>query len=337
MSTTPMSNAARKMRRLHLVEPMKDELIGEYLARWLAGRRALRPATVRSYEGHIRRYLGPHLGHIALSVVSSADINCMYDELLSKTQLSNATVARINATLMSALNAAVRAGLIEKNPAELVELPPATRSPQATWSPQELMQFLDGAIDHEHHALFALLATRGLRRAEALGLRWSDVDLDQGWLRVTRQLEHYNGVVAFGPPKSKAGIRTVAIDEWLARILHLRGCSQRLKGKLNGWCPDDDTLVFTDDMGVPLNPLRVSRSFDKAVAESGLPRIRLHDLRHTSASIGLASGESLLEVSRRLGHSSIAVTGDIYSRISLETATHSARRMSEYLLKGRSS
>lgn len=335
MSTSPLENAAQKIRSLHLVAPLKDELFGEYLKRWLAGRRALRPATVRSYEGHIRRYLGPHLGHIALKVLSAVEINTMYDELLRQARLSNATVHRINATLMSALNAAVRAGLIEKNPAALVELPPASRVHQTTWSANELMQFLDTNTAHEHHALFALLSSRGLRRGEALGLRWADVDLDENRIRVARQLEHYRGVVTFGPPKSKAGIRSVAVDDWLARILYLHGCSQRLKGKLNGWPVDDNTLVFTTDGGEPLHPLRVTRSFDAAVAAGGLPRIRLHDLRHTSASIGLASGESLLEVSRRLGHSSISITGDIYSVISPQTAADSAQRMSQYLMNHR--
>jgi len=88
-------------------------------------------------------------------------------------------------------------------------------------------------------------------------------------------------------------------------------------------------------MGEPLNPSYVTRHFDRLVAEAGLPRIRLHDLRHTSASVGLASGETLIEVSRRLGHSSIAITGDIYSEISAEMAQRSADRMTQYVMTNR--
>ncbi|WP_235907997.1 site-specific integrase [Aeromicrobium yanjiei] len=232
---------------------------------------------------------------------------------------------------MSALNAAVRSGWLSHNPAVHVELPRPRQFEQRVWTANELMSFLDTHADDEMYALSALLGTRGLRRGEALGLRWSDVDLRGFQVRVVQQLTVNRGAASFSSPKSRAGHRVVAIDDWLARILHRHGCRQRLAAKANGWEANDHTLVFTDAKGGYLNPIAVTRRFDRLLAENDLPRIRLHDLRHTSASIGLASGESLLEVSRRLGHSSVALTGDIYAHISSEAAQVSAARMSQYM------
>ena len=114
------------------------------------------------------------------------------------------------------------------------------------------------------------------------------------------------------------------------RLLGWHGCAQRQKRHTT---PDwvDTGLVFTRDTGEALDPAYVSRHFDRLVAKHGLPRIRLHDLRHTSASMGLASGESLLEVSRRLGHSSITVTADIYSHLSPVVTRESAERLSNHI------
>jgi integrase len=337
-----VSNELRPLRRrpvLRLAEAPSAESVSDYLLAWLRSRRSLRESTVRSYEGHIRRYIVPAIGHLVLTELSTEHIDAMYERLLhpdgAKRRLSTSTIVRIHATLMSALNAAVRSGRLSHNPAVHIELPAPRRLEQKVWTASELMSFLDVHIDDEMHALFALLGLRGLRRGEALGLRWSDVDLRSLELRVVQQLTVDHGVPSFGPPKSRAGDRIVAIDEWMAQILHFRRSQQRLAGKLNGWEAEDHTLVFTDAQGGYLSPIAVTRRFDRLVAETDLPRIRLHDLRHTSASIGLASGESLLEVSRRLGHSSVAVTGDIYTHVSSEAAQAAADRMSRYMIARR--
>lgn len=321
-------------RRLRLLPAPTQEATGEYLERWLGGRRSLRPATVRSYEGHIRRHLIPHIGQVPLAHLSVDHLDAMLDALLDQDQdrpLSIATVHRVRATLHCALNSAVERGLIERNPAALIELPAVSKDRASTWSPAELIEFLDAVVDSPLHALFALLGLRGLRRGEALGLRWRNVDLNNREIRIVEQLTFNKGVEVFGPPKSKSGRRLVAIDERLARQLYLHGCQQRLTARNNRWTVEDDTCVFTDEAGSPLKPIWVTRHFNTLVGRHGLRSIRLHDLRHTSASIGLASGETLLEVSRRLGHSSVAITADIYSEISAETAHASAERLAAYL------
>jgi integrase len=164
-----------------------------------------------------------------------------------------------------------------------------------------------------------------------VALRWSDVDLEAGLLRVEQSAVGVAGESVIGPPKSSSGIRTVAIDAETARRLSWHACRQRLEAHGATGAARNPELVFTQADGTPLDPTYVSRHFDRLIRTHGLRRIRLHDLRHTSASLGLASGESLLEVSRRLGHSSISVTADIYSHISPEVARESAERRARHI------
>jgi integrase len=223
----------------------------------------------------------------------------------------------------------VRRGLIDRNPAETVELPVPARPELVVWTAGQLGEFLGGVVDDDLYPVFLLLALCGLRRGEAVGLRWRDVDLDTGVLKIRQQFVAVGSHIVIGEPKSKAGHRTIALDAATVQLLRCHRAAQtRQREQLGGV---DTGLVFTQPNGTALDPTYVSRHFDRLVAASGLPRIRLHDLRHSSASIGLASGESLLEVSRRLGHSSIAITADIYSTVSADVAREYAERLSRHV------
>ena len=200
-----------------------------------------------------------------------------------------------------------------------------------TWSGEELARFLDSIQEDRLQLLYLLLGLVGLHRGEVVALRWSDVDPNAGLLRVEHSAVLVHGVAAVGPPKSAAGARTVALDDETCRRLQWHACRQRLEVLRTTGELATPELVFTTPEGTPLDPAYVSRHFDRLVARHGLRRVRLHDLRHTSASIGLASGESLLEVSRRLGHSSIRVTADIYSHISPVVARESAQRRAQHV------
>lgn len=322
MSETALLRPDRVLRSVSAPPALST---AEYLSRWLSSRRSLRPATVQAYENHIRVHLIPHLGHIPLEDLSIADVEQMSDRLLADDcRLSVASVHRVLAALNSALNAAVRSGLIEANPARFVDLPRISGVRPQAWSAEELMEFLSLTESDPLHPLYALLGLRGLRRGEALGLRWANVDLDRCEIRVREQLTVGRVGYAVGPPKSSAGVRTVAIDESLAELLALHSVRCREAGI-------DSDFVFSDPYGQPLKPAYVTRYFARLIGELGLRRVRLHSLRHTSATIGLASGETLLEVSRRLGHSSVAITADLYTEIPPETAHRSAQRLAAYL------
>jgi integrase len=308
--------------------------VGDYLTSWLAGRRALRPSTRLAYEIHLRKHLEPHLGDIPLALLSLDDIERMYLALAvtrgrDGQLLTAATIRRIHATLMSALTSAVRRGVLERNPAEHVEPPRAIAPRMRVWTADQLAPFLDVAGRDSSQPLFLLLALTGVRRGEAIGLRWIDLDLDQGLLFVEQQIVAVAGQQHTGPPKTSNGRRTLALASRLVDALdHHR--AEKIEGaRLMGVDWADTALVFTTALGTPLRPGQVSRHFQRLVVASGVPMIRLHDLRHSSASLGLASGESLLEVSRRLGHSSITITADVYSHVSSATARTSAQRLAD--------
>jgi integrase len=238
------------------------------------------------------------------------------------------TMRRIYATLNSALNTAARRGLIRRNPAATVTLPQANPAPAKAWTPEVAQQFLEATKGDRLWLFYRLLIVTGLRRGEAVGLRWSDIVLTTGVAQIQRQITVVAGELIIGPPKSQAGTRTVALDKTtLDHLRRLRLVHQTAHDPKTG--EFIDRQVFGGPAGRPLHPAYVTRHFGTLVARHGLPQIRLHDLRHTSASIGLASGESLVEVSRRLGHSSIAITADVYSHVSPITAQVSAQRLAE--------
>lgn len=308
-------------------EPGHEDLtVGEYLEGWLEGKNALRASTRLSYRGHLHIHLIPQLGYLPLARLRHEDVQRVYAMLTHPSGgggLAPATLHRVHATLMSALNAAVRRGLLARNPAATVELPQVPRRTVQRWTAHEAGRFLESIRSDRWRVLYLLMLATGLRRGEAIALRWGDVDLEEGLVAITRQLVLVGPQVVEGPPKSQAGGRTVVLDD--ATLNELRLHALATGGKL-----DPEGHVFTR-AGEPLPPAFVSRHFDRLVAAAGVPRIRLHDLRHTSASLGLAAGETLVEVSRRLGHSSIGVTADVYTHVDIELARESAERRSDLI------
>ena len=232
---------------------------GEWLGRWLASRVSLRASTSRSYGAHVRGYLVPYLGGIPLAALSAGDVQAMFtaiarDERALGRPVSAATLHRIHATLRAALNGAVRAGLITVNPGRWPELPKAARPRPQVWTPAltqrwkregwrpvvgvwtagQTAEFLRQVRGHRLYALFHLVALRGLRRGEAAGLRWSDLDLDAGTLTVSEQLQQLGGGLAVAPPKSEAGRRVIALDRTTVAALREHRSRQLADGTLPG-------------------------------------------------------------------------------------------------------
>lgn len=330
---------------------------GEWLDFWLKDRTApigslgasqLRPSTAYVYKLHIS-YLKPHLGNVPLANLRSVDISNAYKALAEESSAKAAEAAerlaeaneervskgleplpeapvkrigatslrRIHACLKSALSAAVRAGHIRRNPALGVVLPSEVRPQLKPWEASQLGAFLDHVQGHRLGVLFEALAATGLRRGEALGLRWSDVDLSTGTVAVRRQLlnSRKDGQPVYGPPKTAAGERTVDLP---SRTLEgLRAHRVRQDAERSRWreAYEDSGLVFCQENGRALDPARISKVFASLAAEAGLPHVRLHDLRHGSASLLMAAGVPLAVVSKRLGHSSISVTSDVYGHL----------------------
>jgi integrase len=200
---------------------------------------------------------------------------------------------------------AVRLGLVDHNVVAAVDPPRVPRPQLSVWTVDQLRDFLRVASSHRLSAAFVLLATTAMRRGEVFGLRWADIDFDDRSVSITRTLTVVAGRPVVTTPKTTASRRMVYLDPSTLQALgDQRGASN----------PAPGAYVFQSD-GRPVNPASFSNTFDRLVARSGLPRIRLHDLRHTYATLALRLGVHPVLVSERLGHASIAVTVDRYSHV----------------------
>ena len=297
------------LAEMNAKEAVEGPVLGEWLTGWADRLGHLRESTAVSYRGHIANYLVPLLGDIPLAEVGVGEVAALH-EMLAAAGISTALARRIHATLSSALADAERDELIAQNPCSKVRLPRGERYEPAVWSSPQAAQFLEVTAGDQLAGLWRLALLLGMRRGELLGLRWRDIDLDAGTLTVRTTRTLVGDQVVEGPPKSARSRRVLPLDQRTVEVLGRHWKQQTRKALEGVWGPVE--YVFTDPDGQPLHPAWVSRRFSEIVDRLGLPPIRLHDLRHTSASLGLAAGESLKAVSARLGHSSIVVTADTY-------------------------
>lgn len=305
--------------------PRSKQSVAAFLKEWLeATRPTIRESTWESYGGLIRTHITPRLGSIILQELTASKLNAFYAELLSTGRhdgtggLSPKTVRNVHVVLRKALSDAARWGLLTRNVAELAD-PPKLRNAGSvemqTWTAEEIRGFLDHIEKDRLFAAWMLSVATGMRRGEILGLRWQDVDLDARTLAVRQTLLTVDYKLTFSTPKTNRSRRVIALDD--QTVAALRSYRARQLEERLAWGPAyvENELVFTRENGEPIHPDRFSQMFDKHVKESGLPRIRLHDLRHTHATLALQAGVHPKVVSERLGHSTVAFTMDVYSHV----------------------
>jgi integrase len=332
--------------------------VGDWLAHWLVSRTSPAASTLRGYAAHVRLYLGPYLGEVLLTELTVGQVQAMFTAIIRQhqalgTPVSAATLTRIGATLRAALNAAIRRGLITDNPAARAELPRARRPRAVVWTPyrvgqwrrsgerpavavwtaRQTAQFLDSIRWHRLYAAYHLIALRGLRRGEAAGLRWCDVDLDGKTAVISQQPQQYDGRLAVCPPKTPHSVRVIALDRTTIAALAEHRHRQRAEAAAYGPGYRDSVYVFTCLNGDPMAPDRLTRTFKKLTALAGLPPVRLHDLRHGAASLALSAGVELKVVQEMLGHSSIVLTADTYTSVLPDAAHAAAEKVAALIIK----
>lgn len=298
-----------------------------YMARWLDGlvAKGRRPTTIEGYQEKVRNHIaGTDIAAVPLQALTTADLNRHYAELSTTGRkrtpggLSPRSVRYVHSILSKALNDAEREGLIRRNPATLAS-PPSTsaaRAPEMTvWTPAELAAFLRHVADRHHGRAFHVAAMTGLRRGELCGLRWSDVALDTGVVTVRQTVTAPGYRVTVGPVKTSRSRRAIDVDAGTVSVLRAQRTAQLEERMLMGGGYTDQGFVFAMPDGRPWHPDTITQAFDRLVGTSGLPRIRLHDLRHTHASHALAAGVNAKVVSERLGHSSVSFTLDTYGHV----------------------
>ncbi len=276
--------------------------VNDLLTAWLevAGP-GLRPSTLASYEGVIRLHIAPAIGHIRLSRLRPATLQALYSALQGRGL--QRTPAKVHAVLRRAFRLAVLWGWVGSDPTARVVAPAYRPQERRWWTPEEVRTFLAGAGRSRYFPVFALLLVSGCRLGELLALKWEDIDWATGSIVIRRSVQHVARRRVVGRPKTKSGERTIVLpDSVLALLAQKRAASQGSAWVFEGRSP-----------GQPLGHAAVERALKRLCHDLGMAPITPHGLRHLHASLLLAGGLPLTDVSKRLGHASTQVTAMVYS------------------------
>ena len=246
-------------------------------------------------------------------------LNDKLNERDADKRLSARTISYHRTLLRMSLGQALKWGLVSRNVAALVDAPRVERFEIQPIDQQQAQTFLDAIKSERLEALFTVALSLGLRRGEALGLRWQDVDFENRTMRVCQQLHRVGKKLVFDEPKTKTSRRVLSLPNSLVSRLREHRTKQ-LEEKLSAgpeW--KENGLVFTTSLGKPIDPRNVKRSLDRILEKAKLPHFRVHDLRHFCASLLLAQGVELKVVSQILGHTQISITADIYTHVLPQT------------------
>lgn len=317
-----------------------DVTVGEWLDEWLAGKRGKKENTRTLYEGHVEHYFKPLIGDIPRDKLRVEHISAIFDtieewneeiraakkekrkphlpdDVRKQHRIVNiASQHRILGTLRNAYNVALkRPGMIDWNPCLAVELPPETRDPARVWSPEQVAQFLEHSAQDRLGLLYRIILLRGPRRGEALGLLRTDLAKNPRRAPIRQAILQIAGKIVWDTPKTAAGVRVVSLDSGTAELIPAHLTMLKRERLAAGEAYQDHGLMFCREDGTPLSPDSVSKYFKKLAAAAGVPVIRLHEARHTAATLALEAGVDRKIVSTQLGHSTVRITEDLYTHV----------------------
>ena len=304
--------------------------VGQWMEVWFEhyAKVKVRPSSHQTYRGYIDNHIKPNIGKIPLEKLTSLELQKFYKKLLEKGRvdrleskhqakgLSPKTVRNLHQIIASAMKLAKEQRLILADPTEGCALPRLEHREMQTLPVEQLQSFLREAKDSGMFELYYLELATGLRRGELLGLKWEDIDLERGDLRVRRQVARINGEVVEAPLKTKNAYRTLPLAEDTVSIL----LEQKEKVGGSPW-------VFPSPTGGPISPDSVLHMLHRVLKRAGLPRIRFHDLRHTFATLALQNGLDVKTVSGMRGHFSAEFTLDTYAHVTTASQRQAAKTM----------
>ena len=270
----------------------------------------LRPSTRQGYQSKMRKHIRPALGHRRASDIHAGVIAAFYGRLASN-GLSDSSILKVHNVLRKAFSDAVRWQLVAANPCDRVDTPRVVQQEPDVWNEEQVEVFIEGIVGNEWEAIWKLAAVTGMRRGELAGLRWQHVDLERRVVRVVRTRTVGDEGPVEGEPKTKAGRRPMLIDPEAAELLadlHLRQLETLVA---LGVAIRPEWVVAHPD-GSPVHPGMLSKRFRRLCDSLDIPYIRLHDIRHTAATVQLDNGVPLPAVTQRLGHSSTSFTYNRY-------------------------
>ena len=312
----------------------KTYTVGNWLEVWYENyaKIKMRPSTYLTYHGYIENHIKPQLGKIPLNDLTTLHLQQFYKKLLAEGRverieaqkqpkgLSTKTVRNIHQIISSALKLAVEQRLIAHNPADGCALPKVEHKEMKTLTADQLSAFFREAMDSGVYELYYLDLATGLRRGELLGLKWTDVDLVRGVLKIQRAISRQNGKVVEAPLKTKNAYRTLPLSADAIDVL----VQQRRKTGNSEW-------VFPSPTGGPMSPDSVLHMLHRVLKRAGLPKVRFHDLRHTFATLALQNGVDIKTVSGMLGHFSTGFTLDTYAHVTTSAKREAAKTMGSIL------
>lgn len=307
--------------------------VGQWLDVWYENyaQIKMRPSSYLTYGDYIKNHIKPYIGDIPIEKLTSLELQKLYKKLLtegrvprieSKNQpkgLSPKTVRNINQIISSAMDMAKEQKLILDNPTSKCSLPKVEHKEMKTLQPEQLTAFMNEARNSGVYELYYLDLATGMRRGELLGLKWNDIDLKHGIIRVCRQVARIDGQVQEIPLKTKNSYRNIAISQDTVEML------KEMKEKSNS------EYVFPSPSGGPISPDSVRHMLHRVLKRAGLPQLRFHDLRHTFATLALQNGVDIKTVSGMLGHFSAGFTLDTYAHVTTASQKEAANTMSAVL------
>ena len=328
-----------RVQRGDYVSPRKQTVAAFLLDEWLpAIRSSIRLSTFDSYKRNIELHVVPRVGGSLLQRLTPNQLNSLYADLLENGRvdgrggLSPRSVRYIHTVVHRALHDAMRWNRISRNPAQAADPPRIPRKHDFNvWSAHDLRSFLDHAITDRFAAAWYLSATTGMRRGEVLGLRWADLDMDAARLSVRQTVISISYKIHVSEPKTARSRRVVALDQTTVRMLRAHRARQLEERLAAGEIYQDHDLVFAAEDGGYVHPDGFSKRFKRLLKASGVPPIRLHDLRHTHATLAMQAGIHVQVVSERLGHSNVSTTLDIYSHVIPALQEEAAEQVAELL------
>ena len=312
----------------------KNYTVGNWLEVWYENyaKIKMRPSTYLTYHGYIENHIKPQLGKISLNDLTTLHLQQLYKKLLAEGRverieaqkqpkgLSAKTVRNIHQMIGSAYNLAIEQKLVTRNPTQGCALPKVEHKEMKTLTADQLSAFFQEARDSGVYELYYLDLATGLRRGELLGLKWTDVDLDRGVLKIQRAISRQNGKVVEAPLKTKNAYRTLPLSADAIDVL----MQQRRKTGNSEW-------VFPSPTGGPMSPDSVLHMLHRVLKRAGLPKVRFHDLRHTFATLALQNGVDVKTVSGMLGHFSAGFTLDTYAHVTTSAKREAAKTMGNIL------
>ena len=340
------AEAARKLIRLQarlqagLPVPDDQLTVGDWLDRWLDARSAhLAPKTLTSYRQVVGDYLRPEIGNVRLTRLNPERVQRMLDDLAAR-GVRPPTVKYALDVLRIGLRAAMMADLIQReNPASVVKAPSFRRRKAAPFTALEAQAFIASVRQDRLHALIVLAMTAALRRGELLGLQWGDVLLDKRRIRLARQLQRQKGyglvTRAVKTERSEAPVVLTALAVRALQAHRATLSEERLHAgpawRGSGDPVANDAFVFVSELGMPLDPDNVYRHFQQLLRDAGMPAHRMHDMRHTTATLLQVLGTPPRVAQEMLRHSDVKTTLGVYTHADEQQQLKAADGLDEML------